>query len=445
MNDPFTDDFRLAPYWWDETKPVHRDDPNVPSHADIVIIGGGYAGLNAAIELAQAGCAVTVVDKGTIGAGASSRAAGFTSGRAGISKQINLEATVGEKRSRAILEEADTAYDQLQTFITSNNIECDYQHCGRFVGAHSARAYDRIATKMAEYKQDSGAGQSIAPEFEMIPQSAQSAFVQSEYFKGGMFTPNAGSINPAKYHAGLLRLADGLGVQCCSDTRVVSIVNQADNKHIHTSRGIITARDVIIATGGYTDRALPWFRRRVIPISSTIIATEPIGRDRVAALLPQQCPVIDTKRVISFARPSPDGTRILFGGRAKFTPTGEVQSARLLYKQMHHIFPELADVKVTHSWAGLMAFTFDFLPKIGTHNDWHYAIACNGGSGIVLMSWLGRKAAQKILGTANAPSALDGLPFKSHALYKGIPWFVPLVGSYYRLRDWFDMHSERSP
>ena len=204
---------------------------------------------------------------------------------------------------------------------------------------------------------------------------------------------------------------------------------------------------MVLGTNGYTDALSPWHQRRLVPISSTIVATEELGEDRVRAILPKLCPVIDTKRVICFARPTPDHKRVLFGGRARFSPLGPAQSAEILHKQLSQIFPELHDVKVTNAWSGYMAFTFDFLPKIGMHDGVHYAIGCNGGCGIVMMSWLGHQVARKILGSANRPSAFEGLPFRSQPFYSGKPWFLPLVGNWWRFRDWLEIqqakHSRR--
>ena len=195
----------------------------------------------------------------------------------------------------------------------------------------------------------------------------------------------------------------------------------------------------MLGTGGYTGRAFPWHRRRIVPMSSTMIATEEIGAERVRALLPALCPVIDTKRVISLVRPSPCGRRILFGGRARFTPVGAEESVRILHGRMAAMFPDLAEVRISNAWSGYMAFTFDFLPKTGVQDGVHHAIACNGGSGIVMMSWLGRKSAWRILGTANRASAFEGVPFKTQPFYTGTPWFVPMVGSWYRFLDWVDL------
>lgn len=436
MSSIFADNFKPEPYWWEDAPLTEVNDPWV-DHADIIVVGSGYAGLSCAIELARNGADVLVLDALPIGGGASSRAAGFTSGRAGVSKQINLEAMVGPVRAAAILEEADEAHDHLKSFIRREAIDCDFVANGRFVGAHTPKAYDAIAFKMKEYQKGG------RTDFEMVPPTEQHRYVNSEFYRGGMLIHNAGSINPAKYHSGLVRVAREAGAKCIGGVRVVSVsppsLSDGGRRVVETTRGRLTAQEVVIATNGYTDKAAPFHRQRIIPMSSTIIATENLGQEAVDRILPAGLPVIDTKRVISFIRPSPDGQRILFGGRARFTPVSPRRSVEILHQLMGEVFPPLASARITHSWSGLMGFSFDFLPKVGVYDGVHYALACNGGSGVVMMSWLGRKAARNILGQANSRSQFEGLPYRSHPLYAGLPWFVPLIGTWYRFRDWLDL------
>ncbi|MEM1049702.1 MAG: FAD-binding oxidoreductase [Pseudomonadota bacterium] len=428
-----TEPYSEEPWWWQDARPQERPVPDLPSETDVAVVGSGYTGLCCALTLARAGTDVTVFDAGAIGSGASSRNAGFLSGRAGVSKQINLEAAVGVKRAAAILEEADEAYEGLQDFLSVEAIDCDFQPCGRFVGAHTPAAFDKLSAKMAEYNSD---GRKL---FEMISPADQKDFIDSPLYYGGMLIKNAGTIHPGRYHRGLVALCEAAGVRFVPQTRVTRLARDGTKHRVTTDRGTVTARHVALGTNGYTDSASPWHQRRVIPISSTIIATEDLGPDRVRSLLPRLCPVIDTKRVIYFARPTPNHRAILFGGRARFTPVGPLESVRILHGQMTEMFPDLADVRISHTWSGFMGFTFDFLPKLGRHEDVHYAIGCNGGSGIVMMSWLGHQMARGILGTANRASAFEGLPFKTQPFYSGTPWFLPIVGTWYRFRDWLDM------
>ena len=175
----------------------------------------------------------------------------------------------------------------------------------------------------------------------------------------------------------------------------------------------------------------------MVPVASYMIATEVLGAARIAALLPHLRVYGDTKKVLYYFRPSPDGERILFGGRASFVDADVRRAGARLHRFLVHLIPALAGTRNTHAWKGNVAFAFDYLPHVGAHDGVHYALACNG-SGVVTMTHLGRKAAQQILGGANRPSAFSRLLFPTMRGYGGRPWFLPLVGGYYRLRDRLD-------
>eukprot|EP01031_Cornospumella_fuschlensis_P045849 gene45849-56114_t len=183
---------------------------------------------------------------------------------------------------------------------------------------------------------------------------------------------------------------------------------------------------------------MPWLTKRLMPIGSYIIATEEIGEDRIEKIFPKRRMISDTKRVLNYYRPSPDGKRILWGGRASFGPTTPEEAAPTLHAMMVDVLPEMKDVRVTHAWTGNVAFTFDYLPHLGVEDGVHYAAGCQG-SGVAMATWMGHNAALKIANAANAGFALDSLHFPTRALYDGNPdWFLPLVGGWYRLRDRVD-------
>lgn len=408
--------------------------PNGASEdVDAVVVGSGYSGLSCALELGRAGLSVLVIDALRIGEGASTRNAGFTSGRAGVGKQINLPAAVGAEKAAAILDEAHEAHEFLRHRLDAEQIDAGYEYKGRFVGAHTPKAFQKLRGKIVEHNTVG------AVVYEEVPLPRRDEYVRSTYYHGGLFIPDAGTIHPARYHRGLRLACAAAGVRFAPNTRVEGIVDDGDAKRVMTAKGTVRAKHVALSVGGYVDAAAPWHRRRVIPMSSTLIATEELGEDLVSHLLPAGCPVIDAKRVLNLARPTPDGKSILFGGRAKFSPVGAEESARLLHGQMVDMFPELTGTKIVNAWAGLMGFSFDWLPKVGVHDGVHYAMCCNGGAGIVLMSWLGRHMGRTIAGTTNRVSAFEGLTFQSRPLYNGNPWFVPYIGSYYKFRDWLDM------
>jgi glycine/D-amino acid oxidase-like deaminating enzyme len=188
-----------------------------------------------------------------------------------------------------------------------------------------------------------------------------------------------------------------------------------------------------MATNGYTSRPLGWFRRRILPMQSSIIATEELGEARMAELFPTGAIINDTRRILSYFRPSPDRRRIIYGGRATFVPIAHDETARRLRAMMLLVFPQLAEVKISHCWGGFVGFTFDFLPHAGQKDGVDYAMGyC--GSGVAMGSWLGHRTALRMLGRAE-PSAFETPPFRTRPFYTGNPWMLPAVGEYFRLRD----------
>ncbi|MBM3523597.1 MAG: FAD-binding oxidoreductase, partial [Alphaproteobacteria bacterium] len=204
-----------------------------------------------------------------------------------------------------------------------------------------------------------------------------------------------------------------------------------------TPRGSLRATEVFVATNGYTGSVTPWMRRRLIPVGSYIIATEPLDPGIVKAIVPNGRMISDTKRVMAYYRLSPDHTRVVFGGRASFRQVSAREAAPVLHERMLQIWPQLRGTRITHAWSGNVAFTFDFLPHMGKHDGVHYALGCQG-SGVAMMSYLGHQAALKLAGGANRRSAFDGLDFPTKPFYSGHPWFLPVVGWSYKLRDWMD-------
>ena len=146
---------------------------------------------------------------------------------------------------------------------------------------------------------------------------------------------------------------------------------------------------------------------------------------------------VDGNRLLSYFRLSPDRRRVLFGGRVSLADVDERQSALGLHRRLVAVWPELAGCRLSHSWKGSLAFTFDRLPHMGESAGMHFAMGCNG-SGVALASYLGHQIALKLLGRTNRPCPFDAPDFPSHPLYRGRPWFLPAISVWYRWRDAFD-------
>jgi glycine/D-amino acid oxidase-like deaminating enzyme len=203
---------------------------------------------------------------------------------------------------------------------------------------------------------------------------------------------------------------------------------------VRTTRGAIQCGEVLLATNGYTDRLLPALRRRMIPVGSYIIATEELPPELGASLIPGRRMLFDSKNFLYYWRLSPDGRRMLFGGRASFAPTSIPKARDWLYSAMTRVHPQLAGVRVEHAWGGQLGFTFDRMPHIGRMAGITYALGyC--GTGVAMSTYFGQLAADWIAGDP-LPDCWER-PFPTVPLYRERPWFLPAVGRYYQLRDRF--------
>jgi glycine/D-amino acid oxidase-like deaminating enzyme len=427
-------DFVERPYWWDlaPPPPIPAERPPLPGTADVIIIGGGIAGLSTAIELGRSGLKSLVLDSASIGWGASSRNGGALSGAGSLGRaKSNLHSAVNPKLLEEMVAEAEASFDDLEDFLRREQIECSFRKTGRFVGAHARKALDTLKRR-AEMLNRTGRDTAVVLERSQVREE-----IATDLYHGGLLIERAGSLHPGLYVRGLAHAASSLGADLRSGVLVTGLEKDGSFHRVRTDAGEIRARQVMIATNGYTGTATPWHRRRLVPVASYMIATEVLGEQRVRSLLPKLRVYGDTKKVLYYFRPSPDFTRVLFGGRASFVDADAKRSAVRLHGFLTGLMPDLAGVRVTHAWKGNVAFAFDYLPHVGQQDGIHYALGCNG-SGVVTMTHLGRCAARQILGSTNRASAFSRMPFPTIPGYFGTPWFLPLIGASYQLRDRMD-------
>lgn len=415
------------PYWWEHAPPIAVETPTPPDRADVAVIGAGYTGLSAALTLARAGRSVVVLEAGAPGVGASSRNGGML----GYALKPGLDALshrYGMKLATALLTEAREAYDFLGRFITEENIACDYAETGGFTGIVKPAQYEALARETEQLSR------TIGLEAHMVPKSEVRDEIGTDLYCGGRVMHRRAGLHPARYHAGLIARVREAGVMVAGDTPVTRLQRNGGDFTLTTPRASLKARDVVVATNGYTGPATPALRRRVIPVTSYMIATAPLSPNLMATLMPKRRVLTDSNRLLCYFRPSPDNTRVLFGGRPAYTDIGPKRAAARLSRHMTRIFPELRNVELTHSWFGYIAYTFDRLPHVGERDGMHYAMGyC--GSGVVMSTWLGRKAALRLLGQPEGQSAFAELNHPTSPVYYGKPWFLPLVQAWYQGAD----------
>jgi glycine/D-amino acid oxidase-like deaminating enzyme len=427
MADIFAADYREQPYWWDAApRPVTEAAP-LPAKVDVLVIGSGYTGLMAARETAKAGRSTLVIDARDAGFGCSSRNGGQVS--TSIKPDLaTLSGRYNEQVGFGIRREGINALDYIGALIAEEKLDCDWQVGGRFHAAHNPKQYEALA----EYSKSQPKGLEVP--IEMVPAAEQKREIGSDYYYGGIVYPKHAALHPGKYHLELLRIAKAAGVAVVDRCPANAIQRDGAGFVVTTLKGPIAARDVVVATNGYTAPLTPWLRRRVIPIGSYIIATEPWAEERMLALLPTNRVISDTRKLVFYYRLSPDKRRMLFGGRVAYMENNPRVSAPRLHDWMTKIFPQLAAAKVTHSWMGFVAYTFDTLPHIGKQDGIYYAMGyC--GSGVSLATYFGMRIGQQVLGKAEGKTPLDNIPFPTRPLYSGNPWFLAPSIFYYQLRD----------
>ena len=421
------DDCKLTPYWWEHVPRPAIEPVPIPASAEVVVVGSGYTGLHAALQTARGGRDTVVLDAEDAGWGCSTR----NGGQISTSVKPAYEALArrhGARRAFDIVKEGQSSLAFVNEFVGTERIDCDLRRVGRFHAAHNAAQFEALARRVTH--QPKG----LEVETAVVPRAEQRAEIGTDAYFGGVVYLQHCAIDPARYHQGLLDRVAAAGARVLARTPVARIERDGAGFRVVTARGTTKARDVVVATNGYTSRLTPWLQRRVIPIGSYMIATEPLPPELMARLMPKGRIVSDTRRVVYYYRASPDNRRILFGGRVSSDETDPRVSGPLLHRDMVAVFPELAGTRVTHSWMGFVAYTFDELMHVGRHDGIHYAMGyC--GSGVGMGSYLGMRIGQQVLGLSEGRTAFDGIAFQTRPFYTGKPWFLAASVRYYRWLD----------
>jgi glycine/D-amino acid oxidase-like deaminating enzyme len=419
-------DYERRPYWHATMPPqADRTGKTLPDTVDAVVVGGGYTGIAAARKLALQGLRTVVLEANTLGWGASTRNGGIA--HPGFKwGPTTLVKRYGRDLARELYAESVQATDLVAGLVRDQGIDAELRYNG-FLELAWARAH------ADDFPAEAAALVDFGTPARAIPRDRLSEEIGTTAYHGGLAVDGGGVVHPAKWFAGLVGLAERAGAELHEGVRATSVRRQADGGFVvETKRGALLAREVLVATNGYTDGVVPALRRRVIPIGSYIIATEPLPEDLARELSPTGRAYFDTRNFLSYWHVSAD-RRMVFGGRVSFFPTTVDRTARLLHRRMLEVHPQLAGYRIEYSWGGKVALTMDRMPHIGRTGGVMYAMGYSG-TGLVMSNWLGTRAAEWMGG--GEPPALAKLRFPIvPAPYEGRPWFLPVVGEFFRLRD----------
>lgn len=419
-----------SPFWTDQFSSPNNiiisDSPS--AETDIAIVGSGYTGLCAARILKKNGASVTVLDRNTIGWGASSRNGGMaTPGlKQGIQK---IHKIYGEKLAHEFWKISVDAIDLIDEIVNEHSIDCDWERNG-----HAS-----LATKPSHAPRLKEYGSWLEKEFghyqKYIPKHQIRDEIGSNTYYGALTDEISGGLHPSKYVFGLASTVSNLGVQLCENTAVTKIEkNDSNNFKLITSKGDITAKKVIIATNGYTDRLVSKLKPLIFPVGSYIVVTEPLTNELQNIINPKRRMYYDSKWFLNYFRLTPDG-RMLWGGRNDLSTDLDLDdSAKRLSKELYTVFPDLKDIPITHTWTGKLGLTFDLMPHIGKTNGIYYAFGY-GGHGLSIATYLGTEIGLILAGKKDRSPFME-ISHQTAFFYRNRPWFIPFAARYFRFLDW---------
>jgi glycine/D-amino acid oxidase-like deaminating enzyme len=415
-------DYAETTFWTAEAPAPPRAAMPLPASADVVIVGGGYCGLAAATELATRGHDAVLIEREALGWGASSRNGGMVIPELKVGP-VGLQRRYGALGTR-LHQAVNDAFDDVERIIATTPIDCEYERTGQLYLAHHLRVVDHLRHEADELAE-------VGEPAHFVSREELATEIGSTAYHAGLVFDRTGGLQPARFHQGLVRRADAAGAGLHEHTAATLVERRGDGFRVTTDRGIIEARDLIVATNAYADGLIPPLRRKTLPVGSYIIATEPLDADVAAAVNPNRRMFVDTKNFLFYWRLTAD-RRMIFGGRRSLSPVSVPEARDFLYGSMVRIHPQLDGARVTNAWGGNVAITFDRMPQVGVIDGAHYATGCNG-SGVALNTWLGSQVAGMVLGDEPPPFAALKRP--AIPLWRWRSAYLPVVGQWYRYRD----------
>ncbi|HET6832225.1 MAG TPA: FAD-binding oxidoreductase [Acidimicrobiales bacterium] len=419
--------YRESVLWQEQAEFPDVPATTPPQSADCVVVGAGYAGLSCARDLARAGRSAVVLDAHAVGWGASSRNGGM------VIPELKAGPTALERAygplGRRMYNEVNEAFDHVERLITVESIDCDYGRTGQLFLAHAVRVVPSLMAMAREH------GDELGEPVRFVPRDELGDEVGSTVYAAGLVMERTGGLHPARFHAGLLRLALAAGASVHAATPATAIERRGGGRagfRVTTPRGTVDVATVVVCTNAYADGLLPELRRRVLPVGSFIIATEVLEPDLARSVSPRGRMLVDSKNFLFYWRLTPD-RRLVFGGRRSLASSTIAQARDFLYASMLRVHPQLEGTRIDRVWGGNVAVTLDRLPHVGRLDGAWYVTGCNG-SGVALNSWLGARMARHLVGDAAPPSFAE-LQHRPIPLDRARAAYLPLVGLWFRWQD----------
>lgn len=425
---------KFQSYWHDTSTPFDAAQSGpVGGRVDVVVIGAGFTGLNAALKLARNGVSVAVLEAEHVGFGGSGRNGGHLNN--GMAHgYAEAKAHLGAERAKCLWRAYDRSIDMIEDVIAEEGIACDFRRSGKLKLASKP---SHVADLRASFETIS---KEVDPNTRFLEKHELSDEVVSDQFHGGMIYGKSAMMHMGRYVQGLAQAAHRHGALIWEHAPVLGRTRQNGGWVMETPKGTIQADRVIAATNAYSNRVpgapLGFFRKRIISVGSFIVATRPLTDQEIAATLPGNRTYVTSMNIGNYFRLSPD-KRLIFGGRARFSATSDqssdAKSGKVLQASLATMFPQLAGVQIDYCWGGMVGMTADRFPRAGEADGMFYGMGYSG-HGAQMSTLLGQVLADMAMGRIDT-NPLQGMDWPKVPLHSGTPWFLPLVGLYFGIKD----------
>ena len=424
-----------ASYYVESTAlPAERAALRGSIRADVCVVGGGIAGCSTALHLAERGLRVVLLEQHRIGWGASGRS-GAQALYGIAASQSKLERLIGPADARRVWDMTLEGIDLIRERIARHRIDCDWVS-GQM---HVANKPRHVAELHAW--QDELVGRYDYTGARLLSREELAAILATDVYCGGLFDARGGHLHPLRYTLGLAAAAETAGARIHEHSRVLGYERQPaarpeERVRVRTSAGEVLCAQVAFAGNAWLGRTVPPLLRRIMPVGTYIVATEPLGAERAAALIRNNACVTDMNWVLDYYRRSADH-RLLVGGRVSYSGLDPPGTERATRARLLRVFPQLADARITHSWGGFVDITLNRAPDFGRLANEVWYLQGFSGHGIVLAGIAGQVLAAAIAGQSERfdvfarirhVSFYGGMPLRRAALVLAMLW--------YRLKDW---------
>lgn len=416
-------------YWLDTAPPFTGAAAGpVEGHCDVAVIGGGFTGLTAALTLTRLGTSVRLLEAGQVASEASGRNGGHCN--SGLAHDFSATAAAhGLERAREMYRAFDAGVDRVEAIVREEAIDCHFVRSGKL----------KLAARPGHFDSMRRAQEVLAREVDddtaIIEPGDLGTEVGTQAYHGGLLYRRSAMLHVGKFGKGLAAAAVRAGAVIHEHAPVTAIDEVAGGYRLVTAKGTITAEKVILATGASQVGPLGWFRRRIVPVGSFIIVTEPLGAERAQALLRERRTYVTVANIHHYFRLTEDH-RLVLGGRARFavsSPVSDAKSGDVLKAGLLAMFPQLQGVRIDYCWGGLVDMTQDRLPHAGEREGLFFSTGYSG-HGTQMSVLMGQRMAAVMAGEAGA-NPWQGRDWPAIPGHVGPPWFLPAVGLYYQLKD----------